>query len=87
MPVTSTTYKIYNGKKFLSVQAQKKTGGHYDLLVQELDDKGALLWIRKMRFYKGRPVSGKGEVWKGFSNFSEAVRCGRAHILNLIGGK
>lgn len=86
-PPVTTTYKTYNGKKFLSVQAQKKTGGHYDLLVQELDDKGALLWIRKMRFYKGRPVSGECEVWKGYDNFSEAVRHGRTHILNLIGGK
>ena len=87
-PSVKTTYKIYNGKKFLSVQAQKKTGGRYDLLVQELNDKGALLWIRKERFYKGRQVTGGGEtiVWNGFNTFSEAVRCGRTHILNLIGG-
>ena len=87
-PPIKTTYKIHNNKKFLSVQAQKKTGGHYDLLVQELKDKGALLWIRKQRFYRGQQVTGGGETiaWNGFSTFSEAVRCGRTHILNLIGG-
>lgn len=88
-PPIKTTYKIYNNKKFLSVQAQKKTGGHYDLLVQELDDKGAILWLRKERFYRGEKVIGGGETirYDGFSNFSEAVRSGRTHILNLIGGK
>ena len=88
MPVTSTTYKIYNGKKHLSVKAQKKTGGHYYLLIQELDDLGAMLWLRKERFYRGQQVTGGGEtiVWNGYDNFSEAVRCGRTHILNLIGG-
>ena len=88
-PPVKTTYKIYNGKKFLQVQAQKKTGGHYDLLVQELNDKGAILWLRKERFYRGEKVIGGGETirYDGFSNFSEAVRCGRTHILNLIGGK
>lgn len=88
MPVTNTYYKTHYGKKHLSVLAKRKTGGTFSLLVQELDDKGALLWIRKERFYRGRSVTGGGEtiVWNGYDSFSEAVRCGRTHILNLIGG-
>ena len=87
MPVTDTYYKTHYGKKHLSVHAKRKTGGTFSLLVQEFDDKSALLWIRKERFYRGRQVSGKDEVWKCFDNFSEAVRCGRTYIYNLIGGK
>lgn len=89
MPVTDTYYKTHYGKKHLSVHAQKKTGGRYYLSVQELDDKGAILWLRKDRFYRGRPVTGGGEtiLWNGFNSFSEAVRYGKTYLLNLIGGK
>ena len=88
-PPVKTTYRIYNGKKFLQVQAQKKTGGHYDLLVQELNDKGAILWLRKERFYRGQQVTGGGETiaYNGYSTFSEAVRHGKNYFLNIIGGK
>ena len=87
-PPITTTYKIHYGKKHLSVIAKRKTGGTFSLLVQEFDDKSALLWIRKERFYRGREVTGGGETiaWNGYDSFSEAVRHGRTHILNLIGG-
>lgn len=89
MPITRTYYKTHYGNKHLSVTAKRKTGGTFSLLVQEFDDKSALLWIRKERFYRGEKVIGGGETirYDGFNNFSEAVRCGRTHILNLIGGK
>ena len=88
MPITKTYYKTHYGNKHLSVLAKRKTGGTFSLLVQEFDDKSALLWIRKERFYRGRPVTGGGETiaWDGYDSFSEAVRHGRTHILNLIGG-
>lgn len=86
-PPIETTYKINKGKKFLSIQAKKKTGGRYDLLVQELDDKGAILWLTKKRFYRGQEVTGgdKTILYNGFHSFSEAVRYGKNYLLNLIG--
>ena len=87
MPITKTYYKTHYGKKHLSVHAQRKTGGKYYLLIQELDDKGALLWLRKERFYRGERKSGETILWNGFNNFSEAVRYGKNYLSNLIGGK
>lgn len=86
MPITKTYYETNYGKKHLSVHAQRKTGGKYYLLIQELDDKGALLWLRKERFYRGERKSGETILWNGFNSFSEAVRYGKTYILNLIGG-
>ena len=89
MPVTDTYYKTHYGKKHLSVHAKRKTGGTFSLLVQELDDKGALLWIRKERFYRGQQVTGGRDttiVWNCYDSFSEAVRYGKNYLSNLIGG-